>query len=589
MHRTPGSTVTQHRIKSQHRLDRGQAPTLNAWKPQRSGDGATLPENVAIECGWGRLLFGHTFRSNEELANSLREETDGRRDIAMYIGNPHVLLALAPQELFLDPSHTYRIYLEQYRHRDVAPPPFTIRKLLSPADIDAVNGIYGQRGMVPLDANTVWESRTSRVLTHFVAIDESTKAVIGTVTGVDHREAFGDPENGCSLWALAVDSQATLPGVGRALTSQLIEHYIARGRSFLDLSVMHDNTQAIALYENLGFMRVPVFCVKRKNPFNEPLFIGTPGPEQELNPYAAIIVREARKRGIAVEVLDAEAGYFALSLGGRTLVCRESLSELTSAIAMSRCDDKRVTRRVLLQAGLNVPAQRVASGDEGDLEFLRLYGRVVVKPTRGEQGKGVRVGITTADELAGVVSEGRHRGDTVLVEEMVEGDDLRIIVINYRVVAAAIRRPPEILGTGEHSVRRLIQKQSRRRAAATGGESTIPLDRETERKVQGQGYGLDDILAVGQRLVVRGAANLHAGGTIHDVTADIHPRLVQAAERAAVALNIPVVGLDFMVPSIDQPRYWIIEANERPGLANHEPQPTAEAFIDLLFPDTASA
>jgi hypothetical protein len=27
-----------------------------------------------------------------------------------------------------------------------------------------------------------------------------------------------------------------------------------------------------------------------------------------------------------------------------------------------------------------------------------------------------------------------------------------------------------------------------------------------------------------------------------------------------------------------------IEANERPGLANHEPQPTAERFVDLLFP-----
>ena len=27
-----------------------------------------------------------------------------------------------------------------------------------------------------------------------------------------------------------------------------------------------------------------------------------------------------------------------------------------------------------------------------------------------------------------------------------------------------------------------------------------------------------------------------------------------------------------------------IEANERPGLANHEPQPTAKAFVDFLFP-----
>jgi D-alanine-D-alanine ligase-like ATP-grasp enzyme len=45
-----------------------------------------------------------------------------------------------------------------------------------------------------------------------------------------------------------------------------------------------------------------------------------------------------------------------------------------------------------------------------------------------------------------------------------------------------------------------------------------------------------------------------------------------------------VVGIDFIVPSHTEPDYVFIEANERPGLANHEPQPTAERFIDLLFP-----
>jgi D-alanine-D-alanine ligase-like ATP-grasp enzyme len=41
-----------------------------------------------------------------------------------------------------------------------------------------------------------------------------------------------------------------------------------------------------------------------------------------------------------------------------------------------------------------------------------------------------------------------------------------------------------------------------------------------------------------------------------------------------------------MVPNVSEPEYVIIEANERPGLANHEPQPTAERFVDLLFPQT---
>ena len=49
-----------------------------------------------------------------------------------------------------------------------------------------------------------------------------------------------------------------------------------------------------------------------------------------------------------------------------------------------------------------------------------------------------------------------------------------------------------------------------------------------------------------------------------------------------------MTGLDLMVVDPTAPEYAIIEANERPGLANHEPQPTAERFIDLLFPQTRS-
>ena len=64
----------------------------------------------------------------------------------------------------------------------------------------------------------------------------------------------------------------------------------------------------------------------------------------------------------------------------------------------------------------------------------------------------------------------------------------------------------------------------------------------------------------------------------------LHPTLADAAVRAARALDIPVVGLDLMVSAADQPEYVFIEANERAGLANHEPQPTAERFVDLLFP-----
>ena len=372
------------------------------------------------------------------------------------------------------------------------------------------------------------------------------------------------------------------------MVRRLAELFQARGAAFLDLSVLHNNELAIALYEKLGFKRIPVFTLKRKNTINERLFIGPP-PEEQLNPYARIIVDEARRRGIGVEVLDAEGGFFKLSWGARAVTCRESLSELTTAIAMSRCDDKAVTRRLMESAGVPVPRQLSVSASENDREaFLSSCGSVVVKPARGEQGRGVVVGVETLDDLNTAIDYASAINPEVLIEECVRGDDLRVVVINDEVVAAALRKPPEVLGDGKRSVRELIERLSRRRAAATQGESLIPLDDETGRCVRSAGYTLDDILPRGKSLRVRKTANLHTGGILHDVTAELSPTIAASALKAARAIDIPVAGMDFIVTDPAGDHHVFIEANERPGLANHEPQPTAERFIDLLFPLSAA-
>jgi len=569
------------------RIERREALTLRSWGDRPVGPNAPrLASGVVIDCGWGRLIFAHTFENPKRLADTLRVEEPAKRDIALYVRDPHVVLSHAPQELFLDPSHTYRLWLATHRTPKARPRGFAIRKLRTLRDGEAANRVYASRGMVQVDpARFMYDHRGSKVLTYFLAVDRETNEVIGTVTGIDHVEAFDDPENGSSLWCLAVDPQVGHPGVGQALVAQLAEHYIARGRAFMDLSVMHDNHEAIRLYEKMGFQRTQAFCVKHKNPINESLFAGAP-PEADLNPYATIITTEAKRRGIAVEVLDRESGIFTLSYGGRTIRCRESLSDLTSAVGMTICDDKALTHRMLDRAGLAVPAQHVHKDPKADRAFLKAHGRVVVKPARGEQGAGITVDIQGLNELDQAVERASKVCDRVLLEECIDGEDLRLVIIEDAVVAAAIRKPPQVSGTGRHSIRALIQKQSRRREAATGGESTVPLDDETKRCVAQAGYTLDDVLPPDETIVVRKTANVHTGGTIHDVTADLHPRLAEAGVEAARALQMPVVGLDLIVPAVDQPAYVIVEANERVGLANHEPQPTAERFIDLLFPQT---
>ncbi len=567
------------------------APHVLAAKtePLMSNTDTVEKKNVALDCGWGRLLFGQTFDKAAALAQCIRAEGPGRRDIAFYISDPHVLLAAAPQELFLDPSHTYRLDLAAYEPAKEGPRGFYIRRLSSVQDAEEVNRIYAGRGMVPVAPDFFWSRRDSRAITYFIAEDEATGGIIGTITGVDHWAAFGDHEHGSSLWCLAVDPQATLPGIGVALVQRLAEHFKERGAAFLDLSVIHDNKQAIALYEKLGFVRLPTFTVKRKNVINEALFTEPPYDDAALNPYARIVIDEARRRGIGVDIIDAEGGFFRLTFGGRSIVCRESLTALTTAVAMSMCDDKRVTRRIVKAAKVRVPEQVSADDKERVRAFLEAHGAVVVKPARGEQGKGVVVGLKTWDDTNTAIAAARKLSNEVIVEEYVEGVDLRLVVIDYRVVAGAIRKPAAVVGNGRSSVRELIDHQSRRRAAATGGESKIPVDAETERCVAEAGYTLDDVPPVEAYIAVRKTANLHTGGTIHDVTGILHRGLIDAAVRAARAIDIPVTGIDFIVRAPTEPEYWFIEANERPGLANHEPQPTAERFVDLLFPQSMPA
>ena len=574
----------QQRHVAQHRLQRIRQEGMSSLHASHE----LKRTNVALDCGWGRLIFGNTFDNAEELIDVMRDEQSDQRDIAFYVRDPHVVLAQAPQEFFLDPSHTYRLDLANYRPARDRRQTFHIRRISTQADAEAINVILAERGMITVSPEFFWSHRDAGTLTMLVAEDAQTGDVLGSVMGIDHEKAFDDPDKGSSLWCLAVSPNAPHAGLGESLLRRLAEQYKARGSSYMDLSVLHNNDQAIALYEKLGFRRVNVFAIKRKNQINENLFVG----DQEktgLNPYAQIIVDEALRRGIHVDIIDADYGMFRLTYGGRSVRCRESLTDLTSAVTLSICDDKRMTRKLAEKAGVTVPDQLDLVEGADISAFLRSHESVVVKPSRGEQGQGIAVGVSNYDAVLAAIDRARKVCPDVLLEDCYIGHDLRLVVIDDKVVAAALRLPAKVIGDGKKTVRQLIETQSRRRAAATGGESTIPIDAETERCVIEAGLGMDDRLERGREVTVRKTANLHTGGTIVDVTEEVHPKLIQAAIKAAKAIDIPVTGIDFMVKDHRQADYVFIEANERPGLANHEPQPTAERFIDLLFPRSMPA
>ncbi|PWW20888.1 GNAT-family acetyltransferase (TIGR03103 family) [Geodermatophilus normandii] len=418
-------------------------PTITGapWQSPSEHQLRGMDTEAALDLGWGRLVFGQTFADPLRLVEALGREAEGRRDICIYPRDPQVLLGLAPGELFLDPSLTFRLDLHRYRpRRDLVENVF-VRTVASPDDVAEMERIVTRTGMVPGDGATVWHNHSTRTVRYLVAEDRRTGRVVGTVTGVDHVRAFGDPEGGSSLWCLAADPDEAPRGTGEALVRVLAERYSARGRSYLDLSVLHDNERAIALYRRLGFRQVPALVVKRRNAVNARLFVPAPPGLDRLPPSARLLADEALRRGIRVEVTDAEAGETRLALGARSVLARGSLSDLTTAVAMTRCDDVRATRRIAAGAGVGVPAGAEVRGDDlaPALALLGHSGEAAVRPARGR--RGVTAGVRDEAGLRSAVARARQECPDVLVEEQLAGEDLRVLVVDYAVVAAAVRRP----------------------------------------------------------------------------------------------------------------------------------------------------
>ncbi len=275
-----GVLIMQYRGETKRfRLERFTSPSLHSWGeniPEIKKEG--MEAEVSVDFGWGHLIFGQTFDDHDKLIDLFLEEKTGRRDLAIYVRHHHVLLSKAPNLLFVDPSITFRLWLHNYRMPKRRHGGFNIRFMMDRKDAERVNEIYRKSGMVEADPEIMIKNQYTQTFNYFVAEDPTDGEIIGTITSIDHKAAFNDPDNGASFWALAVDPERRARGVGRALVRAVAEYYLAKGRSYLDLSVLHSNKKAIALYKALNFEQIPVYVIKRKNDINEVYYTGGPQP-----------------------------------------------------------------------------------------------------------------------------------------------------------------------------------------------------------------------------------------------------------------------------------------------------------------------
>ncbi len=317
-----------------------------------------------------------------------------------------------------------------------------------------------------------------------------------------------------------------------------------------------------------------------------------------LGPSTGSIVQAAVARNIPFRRMT-EGSMVMFGWGSRQRRIQAAEIDATGAIAESIAQDKELTKKLLDAAGVPVPQGRsVADPDDAWAAALEIGLPVVIKPKDGNQGKGVTVNVTTREQLdAGFKAASEFRDD-ILVERYLPGHDYRLLVVGDKMVAAARREPPQVIGDGKHTVRELVDAVNRDPRRGDGHATSltkIRFDDIALGTLVQQGMNADSVPSLGQRVVLRNNANLSTGGTATDVTDDVHPEVAERAIAAAHMIGLDICGVDLVADSVLKPiedvSGGIVEVNAAPGLRMHlapsfgKPRAIGEAIMDTLFKD----
>ncbi|NML13571.1 cyanophycin synthetase [Azohydromonas caseinilytica] len=314
-----------------------------------------------------------------------------------------------------------------------------------------------------------------------------------------------------------------------------------------------------------------------------------------LGPSTGSIVTAALARGIPYRRLT-EGSLVQFGWGSKQRRIWAAEVDTTSAVSESIAQDKDLTKKLLAAAGVPVPIGRpVSSVDEAWAVAQEIGLPVVLKPQDGNQGKGVTVNVVTREHLEIAYKAAAEIGE-VLVEKYLPGCDYRLLVVGERLVAAARRDPPQVIGDGRHTVRELVEQVNADPKRGDGHATSltkIRLDEIALARLDVQGLTPESVPEKGRRVILRNNANLSTGGTATDVTDDVHPDVAARAVAAAQMIGLHICGVDVVCESVLRPLEeqsgGVVEVNAAPGLRMHlspsygKGRNVGEAMISHLY------
>ncbi|MBI2612913.1 hypothetical protein HYW59_03855 [Candidatus Kaiserbacteria bacterium] len=316
-----------------------------------------------------------------------------------------------------------------------------------------------------------------------------------------------------------------------------------------------------------------------------------------------VVVREARKRGIAIKAImfgRRGTNVYSVERNGRKVFFVALPHLLVDDYFQEPLDDKSELKNLLSVCGFPHPAGALCTRYRQALKFVRTQVGfpVVVKPNAQSLSLHVTCNVRNEKQLEEAVRAARQISKNCIVEEHIEGEVFRISVLNGEVLASCRREPPSVVGDGRSSIRQLVEMKNAESQCGWQHQKNhtlhkISVSAGVLKALLSRGLGLDSTLAPGQKVYLHNKLILACGADIDDVTDLVHPANKELFSAVAALAKRPLVGIDFIAPDISRPHYeqkcGIIEINSAPYIDMHlyptrgTPRNVADRLLDYCF------
>lgn len=317
---------------------------------------------------------------------------------------------------------------------------------------------------------------------------------------------------------------------------------------------------------------------------------------EEMGPSTKAICSAAKEYNLPITQLG-NSGIYQLGYGKMGRVIEATIGSKTGCVATDISCDKLLTKELLRNQNIPIAEGSKVFNIIGLLKEAEEIGYpVVIKPQYGNKGKGVILNIETERELLKSYNILKEKYKDIIIERYVNGNDYRVCVVNYKVIAASLRVAPFVIGNGKDNLKKLIDIANENPLRGEDHEkplTKIKIDSELISCIEKKKLCLDSIPKSGQKVFLRENANLSTGGMAIDCTEKICNENIEYCINAAKTLGLDICGVDICTEDISKPINKsggiIMEINSAPGIRMHhypsegKKRDVGKSIVEMLY------